>query len=200
MHPSRTAASRLRAVTIIEVLVSSMLILLSMAGIFAINTRCFHLLRSTRQTAASSQILQQRVEFLRSRPWSEISNSTALANLMLRPMESEMELGDAALAENVIVSIPPGLDAVQQQSARPFTVVRQRGTSQIPQPGDLGAEPVLLFEIVLNWRGVQKDLQRRQRALICRTGMTQSGICGSAFGRPTRNPVTAPTAFSGIMP
>jgi hypothetical protein len=67
---------------------------------------------------------------------------------------------------------------------RAFTVVRERGRTRISEAGDLGSEPLLLVEIVLTWRGIQKDQQRRQRTMICRTGLTRSGIFGSPFGRP----------------
>ena len=182
---SRPPSGRhLQAVTIIEVLVAALLIIMGLGGIFAINTRCLHLLRSTRQVTASSQMLQQRMEMLRSKSWSEISNADALAGVMRTPTESEAEMADAGVVEMVIVSIPPTVDAVKQERVRSFTVVRRSGRGFALERDDLGAEPLLLVEIVLTWRGVQKDQQRRTRTMICRTGLTRSGIFGSPFGRP----------------
>jgi hypothetical protein len=201
MTLSRDPAFHLRGVTIIEVLVASLLVMMGLGGIFAINTRCLHLLRSTRQVAASSQMLQQRMETLREKPWPEVSNSTALAQLMRTPTESEKELADAGVVEAITVSVPPTVDAIAKDKVRAFTVLRQRGTTQIPDPGDLGAEPLLLVEIVLTWRGIQKDQQRRQRTMICRTGLTRSGIFGSTFGRPSLTTpgltTPAPTTLTG---
>lgn len=180
----RPAASHFRGVTIIEVLVAALLIIMGLGGVFAINTRCMHLLRSTRQVTASSQMLQQRMEMLRSKPWPEISNAAALQTLLCTSTESEKELADAGVVETVNVTIPPTVEAVEQEKVRSFSVVRQRGQARILEGEDLSDQPLLLFEIVLTHRGVQKEQQRRQRAMICRTGLTRSGIFGSAFGRP----------------
>jgi Tfp pilus assembly protein PilV len=180
----RPASSHFRGVTIIEVLVAALLIIMGLGGVFAINARCMHLLRSTRQVTAGSQVLQQRMEMLRSRPWPEISNAVALQTLLSSSTESEKELADAGVVETVNVTIPPTVEAVRQEKVRSFSVVRRRGQARVLEDEDLGDQPLLLFEIILTWRGVQKEQQRRQRAMICRTGLTRSGIFGSAFGRP----------------
>lgn len=196
MTSSRDPAFHLRGVTIIEVLVASMLIIMGLGGIFAINTRCLHLLRATRHVAASSQMLQQRMETLRAKPWPEVSNSTALAQLLRTPTESEKELADAGVVEAITVTVPPSVDGTDLRTMPSFTVLRQRGNTQIPKPGDFASEPLLLVEIVLTWRGIQKDQQRRQRTMICRTGLTRSGIFGSPFGRPGLA-TPAPTMLTG---
>ena len=98
--------------------------------------------------------------------------------------ESEKELADADVVETVSVSIPPTVEAVEQDKVRSFSVVRRRGHASVHEAADLSEEPLLLFEVLLTWRGVQKEQQRRQRTMICRTGLTRSGIFGCAFGRP----------------
>lgn len=180
----RSRFSHSRGVTIIEVLVAAVLIMMGLGGVFAINTRCMHLLRTTRQVTASSQMLQQRMEILRSKAWPEVSNAAALRVLMCTGTESEKELADAEIVETVSVSVPPTLEAVEKDKVRSFSVIRRRGQASVRETADLSGEPLLLFEVLLTWRGVQKEQQRRQRTMICRTGLTRSGIFGSPFGRP----------------
>jgi len=167
--------------------------MMGLGGVFAINTRCMHLLRTTRQVTAGSQMLQQRMEILRSKPWPEVSSASALGALMNTGTESEKELADAQVVETVSVSIPPTAEAVQQDKVRSFSVVRRRGQAHVIEAGDLSGEPLLLFEVLLTWRGVQKEQQRRQRTMICRTGLTRSGIFGGTFGRPGQIAASRPT-------
>src|SRR6266478_5478474 len=97
MHCSIAAWShrRAEAFTIMEVLVATLLISIAMGSIMAMNSKAIHTLRATLQTAASSQVLQQRIEMIRARPWPEFASAPAMAVLMNMPTESEKELTDA---------------------------------------------------------------------------------------------------------
>lgn len=66
-------------------MISTLLVCVGIGSIMAMNSRSFHTLRATRQTAAASQILQERVESMREKPWAEIASSDALVRLMNRP-------------------------------------------------------------------------------------------------------------------
>jgi len=55
---------------------------------------------------------------------------------------------------------------------------------RILQVADLGAAPLLLVDVLLTWGPSSHVQQRDLRVIICRTGLTRSGIFGSAFGRP----------------
>lgn len=177
----------------VEVLVAALLIFLSLGGILAMNTRSIHLLRSTRQAIATSQMLQQRMESIRDQPWPDISNATALAALMRKPTESEKELADNACTEFITVSVPDALGA-PAAGARAFSLRRQRGEVTIIDDADLGAEPMLLVNASLQWRGVGGTQQRMLRTIVCRNGLTRCGIFGSTLGRPAtaQPPVLSP--------
>lgn len=178
------AANHQQGVTIVEVLVAALLIFLGLGSIFAMNAQSIHSLRSTRQAAASSLVIQQRIETFRDKPWPEISNSTALVGLMQSPTESEPELSDAGLSEFITISAPADPAANAGDGSRPFSVVRQRGAVRVSEAGDLGTEPMLLVEVVVTWRNAQGAHERRMRTILCRTGLTRSGIFGNALGRP----------------
>jgi len=172
-----------RGVTIIEVLTSSLLIFLGLGAVFAMNTQSLQILRSTRLLANGSQILQERIESMRNHPWPEVANAPALARLMQTPAPSEVELGNAQLVEIVNVSIPdtPGTPKADNSS---FKIRRRDGKVDVVQSANLTAQPLLLVEMTITWQEKQETKQRQLRTIIGRTGLTRSGIFGSAFGRP----------------
>jgi hypothetical protein len=172
----------------VEVLVSALLIFMAMGGILAMNTRSIHLLRSTRQAVASTQMLQERIESMRNRPWPEISSATALAAVLRVPTESERELADPNYSEFVAVSVPDAFGG-ESPAAGSFSLQRHAGVVTISADADLGAEPMLLVNFSLQWRDVKGVQQRMVRTVLARTGLTRSGVFGSTLGRP---PTTVP--------
>jgi len=182
--PVLEGSCRQRGVTIIEVLISAVLIFIGLGSIFAMNTQSIELLRATHLTAASTQIVQERVETLRSRPWPEISNAQALALVMQTAAQSESELNAPNLTETITMSVPQTGNGDVTTGAQIFQVQRQNGTTRILQDGDFGTQPLLLADLWLQWGNAPRMQQRKLRVIICRTGLTRSGIFGSAFGRP----------------
>jgi len=180
-------------VTIVEVLLSAVLIFIGLGSIFEMNTHSIELLRATHLTAASTQMLQERVETIRSKAWPEISNSTALAILMRTPSQSESEMNALALTETITVSAPQTANGQVLPNAESFQVQRQDGQIRILQAADLGASPMLLADILLTWGRIPRVHQRKVRVIICRTGLTRSGIFGGAFGRLMPDPPVAST-------
>jgi hypothetical protein len=165
------------------VLVAAFLIALAMGSIMAINTQAVHTLRATRQAAASSQVLQQRVEMIRSKPWPEVSNTTSLLALMSTATESEKELTDAQMAETLTVTVPMPSSDGPTATTTSFNIRRQNGVAIPSGMYDFGAQPVLLFDGSLTWHDVHGVHQRSLRTMICRAGLTRSGIFGSPLGR-----------------
>ncbi len=186
MHShSAYAKARERGVTLVEVMIAVLLVTIALGDIFAMTAQGLHTLRSARQVAAGSRVIQQRIEMIRAKPWPEISNATALAALMQTAVESEAELGGSALVETVSVSVPAAVGSGGAETGM-FRVQRQNGAAQIRTNGSLGTEPLLLVEITASWNNMRGVQQRQLRTLICRTGLTRSGVFGSAFGLPAR--------------
>lgn len=178
------AAHRENGVTMVEVLVAALLIILALGGIFAMNARSLQILRTTRQVTASSLMAQQRLETIRGMAWPEISNSTALATMMQTPAESEKELADSSPVETISISVPtpPSGGAAAGPSA--IRVQRQRGLVHVLGTGDFGKEPMLLVSASVQWHDSQGTHDRTRRTVMYRSGLTRSGIFGSALGRP----------------
>ena len=182
------ATSRATAgVTIIEVMVSALLIFLGLGAIFAMNTRSLQILRKTRQYSTASQVLQERLEMMRNRPWPEISRAQPLAALFQTPAVSSRDLADAAPMEDILVTVPdtPGQHAA---NAPVFEVRRFHGKATVVRDGDLSTAPVLLVEALVSWSVGEETQQRTIRTVIARDGLTRAGVFGSMVGRPSTTP------------
>ena len=183
--------SRCTGFTLVEVLVSALLISIGLGSILAINTKTIHTLRATRQAAVASQVLQQRVEALRDRPWPQIASSEALAQVMSTATESERELASGQIDEVLSIhSIVPSASGPTQGTDL-FSVRRKDGEVTVEQAGDLAKEQSLLIMSSVTWRDPSGAHTRNLRTVICRAGLTRSGIFGSGLGRPITDP-TAP--------
>jgi hypothetical protein len=190
---SRTSAPSCESgFTMIEVMAAALLILLGLGGTLAMHARSVHILRSTRQALATSQMLQQRIEAMRNKPWPEISSAPALAVLMRSPTASSKELADEGCTEFITVSVPDALGG-EALGARAFSLKRERGAVTIVENADLSSERMLLVNASVQWRSVHGTRQRMLRTILCRNGLTRCGVFGSTVGRPDNTP-SAPSA------
>jgi len=180
----RNPARLCRAFTLMEVMVSTLLISIAMGNILMMNLRAVRILKASREVAAASQILQQRVEIVRDRPWSEVSGSKAMAVLMKTPTDSEAELNGTHVTERLKVTVPKASEAGLVETERSFTISRSDGNVVIEQAGDFMSEPTLLLEGTTTWRDQSGVHQRVLRTVVCRFGLTRSGIVGTVIGRP----------------
>lgn len=165
-------------------MVSILLIVLSMGSILMMNLRAARLLRASREVAAASQMLQQRVEMARDRPWSEVASSQALATLMQKPTDSEPEMTDSNVAERWRVTVPKPTAEGLAETDRSLSILRSAGKVSVEESADFTAEATLLFEGTTTWRDTTGVHQRVLRTVICRFGLTRSGIVGTVIGRP----------------
>src|SRR4051812_19708462 len=140
--PSATEAG----FTIIELLVSAVLIALAVGSIMSMNTQSMHTLRDSHLAAAGSQVLQQRVEMMRTLAWPDITNTAALAELMAMATESEREMAEAKPTKNLTVTVPANPPGPAIDGPSSFNLMRRDGTVTSGAPADFGAQPTLLFE------------------------------------------------------
>lgn len=173
--------------TIIELLVSALLIALAVGSIMAMNTQSMHTLRDSHLAAAASQVLQQRVEMMRALPWPEITNTAALSELMAIATESEREMAEAKLTEKLTITVPNDTTGPAVNGPSSFNLVRRNGTVTCGAPGDFVAQPTLLFEGAVSWTDSTGVHARTLRTVIGRNGLTRAGIFGSSLGRAVRS-------------
>ena len=167
-----------------EVLVSALLIAISMGSILTVNIQSIDTLRASHEAAATSQVLQQRVEMIRKKTWAEISSSTGLATVMALPTQSEVELADSHMSESIKVSAPQSTTSGPAAGTDFFVVRRAENEVQIEQAADFAQEPTLFIEGTITWRDRSGVHQRMLRSIICRAGLTRPGLYGSVLGRP----------------
>lgn len=178
------------ALTLVEVMVSVLLIVVGLGSIFAVNSESAHTLRRAREASVASLILQQRIESMRTRQWAEISSAPALAALMQQGTDSDQEL-PGFFGEVVTVSVVEGSDEGPKSSAQSFRVRRENQTVFVDATGDLSKFPTLLVQSSVKWKDRGRFLERTQRSIICRAGLTRSGIFGSATGRMNPLPIAS---------
>ncbi len=171
-----------RGVTILEVLASVSLILLGLSAIFGMNAQSLQVLRRAQQIGAATQVLQERIETLRTTPWPQISRGATLASLWSRPTEGAADLADASPTEILTIEPSPS-PGVPAPAASRISLERRNGKVSLLQNADLNAEVLLLVELKIQWREQQSTRERILRTIIGRDGLTRSGVFGSAFGR-----------------
>lgn len=169
--------------TLVEVSVATLLVCVGLASIVAIHGRSIQVLRATHQAAAASQILQQRVDRLRSKPWVDVATSAGLARVMSLPTDSERELPGTRLIEVLTVAAVQPSEVGPVPGASAFTVQRADRSVTIRQAGDLSGEATLLVSSTISWEDPHGKHERSLRSIICRVGLTRSGILGSGLGR-----------------
>ena len=177
---------------LIEVLIAALLITSAMATILAIYLRSARMLRTSRVAAASSQVLQQRLESVRDRPWAKVTSSQAIAALMQSPTNSEGELAAQDVVETLKVIAPLAKPGGLIESERYFLVRRAAGVVTVDVVGDFRTEPTLLFESSITWLDDNRPQSRHLRTVVCRNGLTRSGIVGTILGRPGTQVNTRP--------
>lgn len=172
------------AFSLVEVLVAAVIMSIAMGNVVTISMRAADALRTSREAAASSQVLQQRIEAIRDRPWPEVSCSEGLAEILKTPTDSESELSDPQVMETMRVTVPMASSSGLVEGKSFLSVYRKGGVVVIEQSGDFVAEPTLLFEGSLVWRDRNGVHRRVLRTVVCRFGLTRGGILGSMLGRP----------------
>jgi hypothetical protein len=158
-----------------------------------LNTQAIRTLRLTHEVAASSQVLQERIEMIRARPWPEVASAAALAILMQTATPSEAEVADPNLVETMTVTAPANSAAGPADPALSFSVTRTRGRAQIGVDGDLTKQPTLLFESSVSWTDLNRTRTRILRTIVCRAALTRSGVFGSGLGLPAPTNPSPPT-------
>jgi len=182
MRAKRPAVCSESGVSILEVLASAVVILLGLGAIFGMNAQSLQILRKTQQSAAASQILQERLEAMRTHPWPDVSRGASVAMWLASPASSAADLADASPVE-VLSVCPASSPSVPNPNKAAFQVERRAGQSNVLQDADLSGERPLLVDASITWQEQRGTQQRRLRAIIARDGLTRSGIFGSAFGR-----------------
>lgn len=137
-------------------------------------------------------MLQQRIELLRSRSWTEIATGPGLVRVMAAATDSEKELLPHDARETLAVSPVLPSEVGPTAGPQPLKVTRQQQSAKLEFESDLTAEPMLMFTATVSWVDPRGPRERSIRSIICRAGLTRNGIVGSRLGRPEPAAATTP--------
>ena len=77
--------------TLIEVVIAAGLVAIFLGSLFTMNTSSMGMIKMTRQAAAASQVLQQRIESLRIANWHQVTNADWIKTNLLNTAPSGIE-------------------------------------------------------------------------------------------------------------
>lgn len=155
--------SRLSAAfTLVEVLVAMMLSVLALTAFYASSGQAVRIVKSGKETALASQLLQERIEALRSAPlWSSVTTPSGLSTIMTNATSSATNFPGATEAVT-IASYPAGGTAIFVARG-PTGAIFSSGSS-------LSAQKCVKATIEVSWVGVGNKARRRQIATLITKG------------------------------
>ena len=151
--------SRLSAAfTLVEVLVAMMLSVLALTAFYASSGQAVRIVKSGKETALASQLLQERIEALRSAPlWSSVTTPSGLSTIMTNATNFP-----GATEAVTIASYPAGGTAIFVARG-PTGAIFSSGSS-------LSAQKCVKATIEVSWVGVGNKARRRQIATLITKG------------------------------
>ncbi len=186
--PSRRPAPATQGFTLVEVMVAMGLILFSLVGIYTMQAQSLRIVQAAHDSSGASQVLQQRLEQLRSNPYDTVVTTTGLTALMTGS-------SGGTQAEQVMTAVKNFQESVKvSRYARPgvtpapaagsFTVTRSGTTATSTGTlTTLVAETEVKAQLTVQWTDRQGTHRREFSTILSRGGVSAAGI--------SKTPVTA---------
>jgi Tfp pilus assembly protein PilE len=165
----RPQAISQRGTTLIEAMIAAALSALFLGSLFAMNSSSMVMIRMARETAAASQVLQQRIEELRIANWHQVTDATWVRdNLLNQDARGSSQLRN--LTETVML-IPYGSSTPGNTK-----ITRSHGLTTIENRNDaLLGENSLKVVWSLTYSGVpsQNTMTRQTVAILAKGGVAK---------------------------
>ena len=156
------------AATLIEAVMAAGMSALFLGSLFAMNTSSMATIKIARESAAASQVLQQRVESLRIANWHNVTDPDWLKNNLLNT-DASGTTGLKGVTETLML-VPYG-------SSTPGNVqlVRTRGVATIASRIPLLGENAVKVVWTLNFTGAPNDrpVSRQMVAILAKGGVAK---------------------------
>jgi type II secretory pathway pseudopilin PulG len=155
--------------TLIEVIMAAGLVAIFLGSLFTMNTSSMETIKMARQSAAASQVLQQRVESLRIANWHGITDADWLAHNLLNTGAPGGD-GLKNLAETLTITPYNGA------SNNPTQLTRTGSTVAITQVNeDLLGENALKIVWAVNYVGApnNRSISRQTVAILAKGGVAK---------------------------
>jgi len=147
-------------ITVIEVMVSAVLLTLMMLGLTGLNTMCRSIIRSQRETALASYTVERAAENLRERNWSQVSSAAGVQTWLQGLTGDGLTQLNAPRMKVTVAPYPPLVPA-------PTPIVVERAangtctiTSQPPSGFSLRSLLAVRVDIQLKWTSANGNRER----------------------------------------
>jgi len=158
--PARSEA----AFTLSETLISIAVTVISLVAFFAATSQAIRIVRSGKEIAAASQMLQQRIETFRyAPPWTNATTPSGIATLIKNAAATSSTFHDAT--ETFTVSPYPAGGTPLVVTRSPDGVISMSGPS-------MASEKCVKFTVAVTWTGLGGAARSRQVSTI----MTKGGL------------------------
>ena len=178
---------KLKAFTLVEVVIALTIMTIAFGGIFLINGHILQYVKSTRYAYSSSASIQERIEAMRVSNWKNMTNSSWLKNTLLNK-KTKSSAGLGRITETVKVSPYPA-----NSSDVPIIVERSNsGLVSIISNGSIGTARLARVDLTIKWFGFDGRQRTKQASSI----ISNSGISAINLAAGPSNSVP-PTGTTG---
>lgn len=159
------ASRRLRGgFTLVETMIAMMVTAMCLLGLYGASSQAIRIVRTGKQIAAASQMLQQRIEYFRyTPPWSNITTAAGITALVTGATTTAANFPNAT--ETFTVSPYPA-------GGTPLVVTRGPSGAITSSGSDLPAQTCVKLTVTVTWNGIGGSPRSRQVSTI----MTKGGI------------------------
>jgi hypothetical protein len=138
--------------------------IIGLTGTFAAVGQAIRIVRSGKEIASASQMLQQRLETFRyTPPWTNITTSSGITTLVSSATASATNFANAT----EVFSVEP-----YPAGGTPLVITRSPAGVLSTSGSDLSAQPCVKFTITVSWKGIGNIQRTRQLSTI----MTKGGL------------------------
>lgn len=150
------------AFTLVEVLIAMMLSVLALTAFYASSGQAVRIVKSGKETALASQLLQERIEAMRSAPlWASVTTPAGVSATINSASLTAANFPGAT--ETVtIASYPAG--------GTPIVVTRTPGGSIATSGASLSTQKCVKLTVQVSWTGVGNRARNRQIATLLTRG------------------------------
>ena len=159
---TRPSRGFIGAFTLVEVMVAMMLSVLALTAFYASSGQAVRVVKSGKETALASQLLQERIEALRSASlWSSITTPAGVRAVLNNATVTASNL--PGVTETVTVASYPA-------GGTPIVVTRSPGGTFSTSGASLSAQKCVKVTLQVSWTGVANTARSRQIATLIAKG------------------------------
>jgi Tfp pilus assembly protein PilV len=128
---SRFASTR--GMTLVEIVVASALLVVSMGGLFQLSVQSLRLLKVQTETAKAAEAIQERVDYLRGIPWADLTKSVNYTNYTYSVVDPATSVSTSNLWVGLLNTLPAAFSSLSSP-VETVTISAYPGTGTPPTP------------------------------------------------------------------